>query len=254
MKFLIGNLKMNIISPMERENYLKGFNNCLNGRSFKNVTVVLCPPFIHAENFKKEIKSNFVFLGCQNIHQEEKGRFTGEISAPMVKNFCGDFVIVGHSERRTLFKESDELINKKLKTALGNELVPVFCIGETIEERESGEVKSVISSQILRGLDGIDRDKISDLIIAYEPIWSIGTGRTPKSDEIMEVRILIQKTLKDYLGLNVDEMPKIIYGGSVDFRNVKNLCVEPGMDGVLVGGESLHPIDFIKIGDALENN
>lgn len=254
MKFLVGNLKMNIVSPIERENYFKGFNNCLMGRNFKNVAVVLCPPFIHSESFRQKIKSDFVFFGGQNIHEEEKGRFTGEVSAPMVKNFGGDFVIIGHSERRAFFEESDELINKKIKVALKNELIPIFCIGETMDERRDGEIKKVISNQILEGLRGIERDKFSDLIIAYEPIWSIGTGQIPKTDEVMEVRILIQKILIDSLGVSPDKLPKILYGGSVDFRNIKALCLDSGMDGALVGGESLHPIDFIKIGEVLENN
>ncbi|MEF3692327.1 MAG: triose-phosphate isomerase [Candidatus Moraniibacteriota bacterium] len=254
MKFLIGNLKMNLIFPKERENYWEGFNNCLLGRNFKNVAIVLCPPFVHAESFKQKIKSEFVFFGSQNIHFEEKGRFTGEVSAPMVKNFCGDFVIIGHSERRRFFGEDDEVINKKIKSALKNELVPIFCIGETAAERSSGEIKRVISDQLSAGLKGINLEKLKDLIIAYEPIWSIGSGRFPKTDEVMEVRILIQKILRDSLGLEIDELPKIIYGGSVDSRNIKSLCLDSGMDGVLVGGESLHPIDFIKIGEVLENN
>lgn len=254
MKFLIGNLKMNLISPKERENYWEGFNNCLLGRNFKNVAVVLCPPFVHAEAFKRKIKSEFVFFGGQNIFFEEKGRFTGEVSAPMIKNFCGDFVIIGHSERRRLFNEDGDLINKKIKSALKNELVPIFCIGETAIERSSGEIKRVISDQLLAGLAEINPEKLTDIIIAYEPIWSIGSGQVPTADEIMEVRILIQKVLRDYSGLEMDELPKILYGGSVDFRNIKSLCLDPGMDGVLVGGESLHPIDFIKIGEVLENN
>lgn len=254
MKLLIGNIKMNLISQIERENYFKGLGNSLLGRDFKNVQIVLCPPFIHLEAFSKKNQSKFISIGAQNIHEEERGRFTGEVSAPMIKNFGGEYVIVGHSERRIYFQESDELINKKIKTAFKNNLIPIFCIGETLEERENGEVKRIISNQVLNGLKDLKQTQIANLIIAYEPIWSIGTGKIPKTDEIMEVRILLQKILRDLLGLDLDKLPRIIYGGSVDSRNIKSLCVESGMDGVLVGGESLHPIDFIKIGEALENN
>lgn len=252
MKILIGNIKMNIISQVERENYFKGLENSLVGKNFKNVQIILCPPVIHLETFKKEIKDKSILLGAQDIHNEESGRFTGEISAPMVKNFGGDYVIIGHSERRRYFGESDEVINKKIKIALKNNLISVFCIGETELERKNGVIKAVLLKQLLKGLADIPEKKISQIIIAYEPIWAIGSGKVPTGDEIMEVRILIQKILMDNLSLDFKKIPRIIYGGSVDFRNIKEVCVESGMDGALVGGESLHPTDFIKIGEVLE--
>lgn len=255
MKFLIGNIKMNLISSIERENYFKGIENSLMGRKFKEVQVIICPPFIHLEKFKDKFeKQEIISLGGQNIYSEQKGRFTGEVSAPMIKNFGGDYVIIGHSERRAVFGETDELINKKLKAALDSNLIPILCIGETLAEREQGEIKKVISSQLTEGLRDISKNKISQMIIAYEPIWSIGTGRIPKTNEIMEVRILIQKILIDNFDMELESIPKIVYGGSVDFGNAKNVCIEAGMNGVLVGGESLHPMDFIKIGEVLENN
>ena len=255
MKLLIGNLKMNIISESERENYFKGVDNCLMGRNFKEVKIILCPPFVHLEKFKNKFENQkIISIGGQNIHTEEKGRFTGEISAPMVKNFGGDYVIIGHSERRSNFGETDESINKKIKSALNNNLIPIFCIGETLAQRERGEIKTVIIEQLNRGLKDISGEKVSRIIIAYEPIWAIGSGQTPTSDEIMEVRILMQKILSDKFGLSLEKMPQIIYGGSVNFKKIKGLCIEAGMQGVLVGGESLHPNDFIKIGEILENN
>ncbi|EKE20735.1 MAG: hypothetical protein ACD_7C00497G0008 [uncultured bacterium] len=252
MKILIGNIKMNIISQVERDNYFKGLENGLANKDFKNVQIVLCPPFIHLEAFRNEIKNKAIFFGAQNIHEEELGRFTGEISAPMVKNFGGDYVIIGHSERRRCFDESDEIINKKIKAALKNNLIPIVCMGETKEERARGEIKTVMLRQILEGLKDISEKKISQIIIAYEPIWAIGSGKVPTGDEIMEVRILMQKILTDKFNLGFDELPKIVYGGSVDFKNIGSVCEDSGMDGVLVGGESLHPIDFIKIGEVLE--
>ncbi|KKP58783.1 MAG: Triosephosphate isomerase [Candidatus Moranbacteria bacterium GW2011_GWF2_34_56] len=245
---------MNIVSQIERENYFKGMENCLAGKNFKNIKVVLCPPLIHLESFKNRIKNEAVFFGAQNIHEEEMGRFTGEISAPMVKNFGGDYAIIGHSERRKYFSEDNGLVNEKVKMALKNNLIPVICIGETEEERANGQIKSVITNQLLESLDGIADKKISQLIITYEPVWAIGSGRVPTSDEIMEIRILMQKILTDKFNLSLDEMPQIIYGGSVEFKNIKEVCLESGMSGVLVGGESLHPMDFIKMGEVLENN
>lgn len=252
MKILIGNIKMNIVSQIERENYFKGMENCLVNKNFKNVKVVLCPPFVHLESFKNRIKNEAVFFGAQNIHEEEVGRFTGETSAPMIKNFGGDYVIIGHSERRKYFSENNELVNKKIKVALKNNLIPIVCIGETEEDRMSGQIKSVIMNQILESLDGIADKKISQLIMVYEPVWAIGSGRVPTSDEIMEIRILMQKILTDKFNLSLDEMPAIIYGGSVEYKNIKEVCLESGMNGVLVGGESLHPMDFIKMGEVLE--
>lgn len=243
---------MNIVSQAERENYFKGLENCLAGKTFKNVQIVLCPPVIHLEAFKNKIKNRTVFFGAQNIYSEESGRFTGEISAPMVKNFGGDYVIIGHSERRKYFNESDEIINKKIKIALKNNLIPIFCVGETELERKDGAIKAVLLKQLLKGLADIPEKKISQIIIAYEPVWAIGSGKVPTGDETMEVRILMQKILMDKLRLDLKSMPKIIYGGSVDFKNIKEICLESGMGGVLVGGESLHPADFIKIGEVLE--
>lgn len=252
MKLVVGNLKMNLLTKVERDNYFKGIENSLMGRNFKEVNFVFCPPFVHLEAFiRKFEKRENVFLGVQNIHEEEKGRFTGEISAPMIKNLGGKYVIVGHSDRRRIFNESDELVNKKIKVVLDNDMIPIMCIGETQEERDDQEIKKVILHQLSEGLRDITKAKISKIVIAYEPVWAIGSGLTPTGDEIMEVRILIQKTLIN-MGLKLEELPIIIYGGSVNLRNIRENCSESGMQGVLVGGESLHPMDFIKIGEILE--
>lgn len=256
-RLVVGNLKMNIISKVERENYSRAFLNVLTGKEFKDTHFIICPPFIHLENFSRNLKRDCVSIGAQDTHEEASGKFTGEISAPMIKNFGGDAVIIGHSERRKLFKESNLLINKKIKISLKNNLVPIICLGETRAQRDDGEIKKIISLQLEEGLRDISKAKISQLILAYEPIWAISDGKNankelPSGDNIMEIRILIQKILTDKFGLNLKKMPQILYGGSVNFKNVEELCVKSGMDGVLVGGESLHPVDFIKIGEVLE--
>jgi len=252
MNLLIGNLKMNIISRDEREKYFAELEKNFAGKNFENTEIILCPPFIHLETFARKLKDKSIGIGGQNIYEEESGRFTGEISAPMVKNFGGEYVIIGHSERRTIFGETDKMVNEKVKAAIKSGLISIMCIGETIKDREKGEVKNVISSQLLNALNDIPKDQVSKMIIAYEPVWSIGTGKIPTADEVMEVRILMQKILVDNYAMQINELPALVYGGSVNAGNVRELCLDSGMNGVLVGGESLRPADFIKIGEVLD--
>lgn len=251
-KLIIGNLKMNIVSSTERENYFKSFKKSIRNKKFKQTKIILCPPVLHLEAFTKKIKNRNISFGAQNVYYENKGSYTGEISPAMVKNFGGECVIIGHSERRKYFKETDEIVNQKIKLSLKEKLQPIFCLGETSEERKAGELKNVISRQLKNGLAGILKNKILKVVIAYEPIWAIGTGNIPTVENIMEVQILIKKTLVDNFSLDIDNLPKILYGGSVDYRNTKKLCLDAGMDGVLVGGESLHPVDFLKIVEILD--
>ncbi len=251
-KLIIGNLKMNIVSDVERENYFKSFKKSIRNKKLKQTKIILCPPTIHLETFTKKIKNKNVSFGAQNVYYENKGSYTGEISPAMVKNFGGEYVIIGHSERRKYFNETDKTVNQKIKLSLKEKLQPIFCLGETSEERKSGELKNIISKQLKKGLADIPKNKIFKVIIAYEPIWAIGTGDIPTSENIMEVQILIKKILVDNFSLNINKLPKILYGGSVNYRNAKNLCLDVGMDGVLVGGESLHPVDFLKIVEVLD--
>lgn len=245
---------MNIISEVERNNYFKSFRESLRGKQLGNSSIIVCPPIIHLESFIKGIKNNNVSFGVQNAYWGDQGAFTGEISSAMARNFGADFQIIGHSERRTYFGESNEAVNAKVSSAFKNKLIPILCVGESLNQKESGETKKVIVDQIHAGLADISRAKISKLVIAYEPIWSIGTGKIPTAEDVMEVRILIQKILVDKFGLTMRQMPKIIYGGSVSYKNVREVCVDAGMDGVLVGGESLRPISFIKIAEVLEES
>jgi triosephosphate isomerase (TIM) len=251
---VIGNLKMNIVSKVERNNYFKSFRESIRGRKIKETSIVLCPPNIHLETFIKTIKNKNVSFGAQNAYWENAGSFTGKVSSAMVKNIGASYQIAGHSERRTKFGETNEDVNRKIGSAFRNKLIPVMCVGESSVEKEAEETKEVISTQIKEGLEGMSKVKISKMVIAYEPIWSIGSGKVPTGEEIMGVRILIQKILADKFDLTIKQMPRILYGGSVNYRNVKDICLGAGMNGVLVGGESLHPVSFLKIVDVLEEN
>jgi len=256
-KLVIGNIKMNIVSKIERDNYFKSIREGMRRKKFQNSSIIFCPPIIHLESFAKSIKNKNIFFGVQNAYWENSGAFTGEVSSAMASELGAKFQIIGHSERRASFNETDDIVNKKIISAFKNNLIPIMCIGESLKEKESGETKNIILKQLNEGLEGISKNKISKLAIAYEPIWSISTsgdGKIPTAEEIMGVRILIQKILADKFDLTIKQMPKILYGGSVDYKNVKEVCLNAGMSGVLVGGESLYPASFIKIVEVLEED
>ncbi len=251
-KIVIGNLKMNPCSRQERDRYVKEIKKELfEIKKMREAEMVICPPAIYLEKFLREIKSKKLFFGAQNAFWEKRGAYTGENSISMIADLGVKFLIVGHSERRAYFGETDEDVNKKVVAAIEEKITPIVCVGETREERERGEIKDKITKQLVRDLQAVSKVKIKELIIAYEPIWAIGTGVTPTTEDVMEVNILIKKVLIDKLGLSPNRLPRIIYGGSVNFKNVKDVCLAPGMDGVLVGGESLHPTNFRKIFDEI---
>lgn len=253
-KLVVGNLKANILTLSERERYLAALQKSLTGAKFVNTEIVLCPPFVHLESFAKSNKNKLVKLGSQNIFWEERGSFTGEVTAQMVKGLGGEYVIIGHSERRRYFGETNEMANLKIKSALKSNLLPIYCVGETQEERESGAMKEVITAQIKEALEGIAGTKLEKIIIVYEPVWAVGSDLTPTSNEVMEARILIKKTLAEKYGMKNAEKVRILYGGSVKAKHVWQLCVEPGMNGVLVGRESLIPAGLIKIAEIINNS
>lgn len=250
---IVGNLKMNLLTSNERERYLESFRGELKKKKIVGAELVLCPPVIHLETFFKKIKNKQVSFGAQNIAWEERGSFTGEISAPMVKGLGGKYVIVGHSERRKYSAETNELANVKIKLALKNGLSPIYCVGETREERESGEMAKVIVKQLREGLQEIVSTKIASVVIAYEPVWAVGSDAVPTSNEILEVKILIRKILTEMFGPTIAGKIAILYGGSVKATMVKQVCLEPEMDGVLVGRESLIPVEFLKIAEIIDN-
>lgn len=253
-KLIIGNLKMNLLTTVERERYVESFKNELKNRKILDAKIVLCAPDVHLEYFVKKLKLKTISIGAQNLFWEDRGSFTGEVSAPMLKGLGVEFVIIGHSERRKYFGETSVSANAKIKAALKSNLAPIYCVGETFDDRETGRTASVIIEQIKDGFADISSVKASSIIIAYEPVWAIGGDKIPSSDEILEVRILLKKILAETYGIAVAEKIKILYGGSVKAATVKQACLDPKMDGVLVGRESLIPLEFMNIVEILDNS
>jgi len=205
--------------------------------NIKNVEAVICPPFLYISNLESQITN--LKLGGQDCFWEEKGAYTGEVSPMMLKDLGCEYVIIGHSERRGYFNESDEMINKKIKAALLVNLKVIFCVGETLEEKNSGNTEKVIESQIKNGLKGIiEEGSLSNLILAYEPIWAIGTGKACGVSEAGLVNSFIKKLVKN--------LP-LLYGGSVNSQNARDYIKMAGFQGLLVGGASLNPEEFIEI-------
>ena len=245
---------MNLINAQEREQYFKSFKKEMLGKKFKNSQMVLCPPSVYLESFLENLKGKFVKIGSQNIFWEAKGAFTGEISPFMVKNLGCEFAIIGHSERRRFLGETNENFNLKIKAAIKAGLKAVYCVGETKSEREMNVIKNIITRQIQEGLQDVKSQQLENLIIAYEPMWSVGSNVVPTSNEIMEAKILIKKILAEKYGMKYAQKVSILYGGSVAEKFVKQVCIDPGMDGALVGRESLSPHEFVKVAQMLDNS
>lgn len=239
---------MNLVTFSERDGYLKALKSEIKKAKLgDNAEMVLCVPFVHLEFFAKNLKNKKISLGVQNIFWEERGSFTGEISPVMAKECGANYSIIGHSERRKYFKENDQEVNLKIKSAIKNGIIPIVCIGETLQERKEGLIKDVISRQLNEGLEDISQMQVEKIILAYEPIWAIGADAEPTSDEIMEVRILIRKILTGKYGADITGKIKVLYGGNVKANLVEKMCLNPQMDGVLVGRESLVAVNFAEI-------
>lgn len=209
--------------------------------------VVIAPPFTALHSVARVCEGSPVAVAAQNLHDQENGAYTGEISAMMIADAGCRYVILGHSERRILFQEDNSLINRKIQRALMHELHPVFCVGETLRERESGTTFKVIEKQIKEGLNNLATDDIGRLVIAYEPVWAIGTGRTATPAQAAEVHSGIRRLLRDTYGNDLAEGLRLIYGGSVTPDNVGSLMENPDINGVLVGGASLEMESFLSI-------
>tara|TARA_Y100001970_G_C14180741_1_gene829694 strand:+ start:555 stop:1280 length:726 start_codon:yes stop_codon:yes gene_type:complete len=230
--FFIANWKLN-----GNLSFIKEYIHSLNKNSSNTNCVVICPPAIYLNNFKDN--TNHFYLGAQDISKFEKGAFTGEISAKSLTDFGVNFCIVGHSERRHYFNENDELVKEKALKLLENEIIPIICVGETLEEKKNNKTIDVITNQILNGIPPESNDK--NTIIAYEPVWAIGSGLTPSIDEID----IVHKSIRD-INKNINNY-KIIYGGSVNSKNSKDIISLSNVDGALIGGASLKIDDFNNI-------
>lgn len=212
--------------------------------SIGGVEKVVCPPFISLAAVREVIQGSSIKLGAQNVYFEDKGAFTGEISPLMLKGLC-EYVIIGHSERRQYFVESNELVNKKVKAAMRAGLKPIMCVGERLEENESGKTEQVVAGQVLQGLEDVSPNP--DLVIAYEPVWAIGAGRAATSDQAQSTIAFIRSEVGQAIGKDVAQHVRILYGGSVTGVNIANLMTKPDIDGALVGGASLKAQEFISI-------
>lgn len=244
LPFIAGNWKMNktVTEALELVRELKVALQGVEG-----VEVAIAPPFTALSPVAQELKGSAIRLAGQNLFWEEKGAFTGEVSPVMLKEVGCEYVIIGHSERRQYFGETDETVNRKLKAALQHGLKPIFCIGETLEERETGRTIQVIERQLEGGLKGLDGKGIEEMVIAYEPVWAIGTGRTATPEQAEEVHRFIRQGLERRYSKRVSEVIRIQYGGSVTPENIGGLMAQADIDGALVGGASLKADGFSRI-------
>ncbi len=215
--------------------------------SIDGVDVVVSPPFTAIKVVSDAIGGNNIGIAAQNLYWEEKGAYTGEVSASMLADSGCKYVIIGHSERRHYFGETDEGINKKIMRAIHSNLSPVFCVGETLQQREDEETFRVIREQVEKGLDGLSEEAVSTMLIAYEPVWAIGTGKNAAPEQVEEVHGFIRSILRETYGRSVSETVRILYGGSVTPENIGGLIKEHDIDGALVGGASLKAVSFVKI-------
>ena len=216
-------------------------------KDIDNVEIVLAPPFTALHSVVEAARNSNVGVAAQNLHWEREGAFTGEVSAPMLKDAGAEYVIIGHSERRRLFHETDETVNRKLMAALSVQLTPIVCIGETLEERERNETLAVLDRQIKAGLDGLTGDQVGGLVLAYEPVWAIGTGRNATPAQAGEAHAHIRSRLRQWFGAPAAEQCRVIYGGSVKPDNIRELASLDDVDGALVGGASLDVRSFFEI-------
>ncbi len=244
--FVAGNWKMNMLSDSASQLASELARSVPAG----NVEIAVCPPFVYLTTVKQALGASAIKLGAQNAYFEPKGAFTGEISCQMLKDVGCEYVILGHSERRHILGETNELINKKLKAAIEVQLKPILCVGELLEERDANQTETVIETQLEEGLVGLDAENLSNLVIAYEPVWAIGTGRTATPEQAQDVHKFIRNWLNAKLGAEFADNCVIQYGGSVKANNAESLMSQPDVDGALVGGASLKADEFVKIIEA----
>jgi len=229
--------------------YVQKLSYALDKKDYERVDVVLCPPFTDLRSVQTTVEADRIpiLLGAQNCFWEKEGAFTGEVSPVMLAKLNVKYVIVGHSERRELFGETDDNVNRKVRAVLANEMTPIVCVGETLEEREAGGTDAKVLGQVAAAFAGVAKDKVAACVVAYEPIWAIGTGRNATPEDAEATIAVIRGGVAAAGGEAAGESVRIQYGGSVKPGNIAELMARPGIDGALVGGASLEPEDFARI-------
>jgi triosephosphate isomerase len=243
-KLIAGNWKMNKTSP---DALTLAKEIVLEVGKVIEVEIVVCPPFTALETVGKVVDGSNVKLGAQNMHPEASGAYTGEISAPMLRAIFATHVILGHSERRAYFGETDAFINKKVLVALKNQLKPILCVGETLAERESGSTLKVVQTQLEAGLAGVTKELAATVVIAYEPVWAIGTGKVATTEQAQEVHAFIRSLLVKLFGDPIAQKVRILYGGSMKPANAPELLAQKDIDGGLIGGAALETRSFVDL-------
>ena len=242
--FIAGNWKM-YKTVHEAVEFVKELRPAL--KDITDVEIVLAPPFTAVHALAEAARNTKIGVAAQDLHWEREGAFTGEVSLVLIKEAGAEYVIVGHSERRRLFGETDAIVNRKVLAAIGARLTPIVCVGETLEERQREETFAVLDRQIKDGLDRLAAEQIAELVVAYEPVWAIGTGRTATSVQAGEAHAHIRKRLRQWFGGDAADHCHVIYGGSVKPDNIRELLDEADVDGALVGGASLEVRSFLEI-------
>ena len=242
-KVIAGNWKMNML-PGETIKFIEDLAPLVKDN---NNDVILCVPYTDLFYAWHASEGTNIHIGAENMHWEEKGAYTGEISGQMLKSVGVEYVIIGHSERRAYFAETDETINKKIKSAFANDLKPIVCVGETLEQREAGKTEQIITKQVELALEGLTKEQVKNTIIAYEPIWAIGTGKTATSEDANNSIKAIRSKISEIYGNDVAQEVIIQYGGSVKSSNARELFETSDIDGALIGGASLKVDEFAKI-------
>ena len=245
---IAGNWKMNT-NHLEAIQMVQKLGYRLEPGDYDRVDVVVCPPFTSLRSVQTVIEADYlrISLGAQNCHFEEKGAFTGEIAPAMLQKLNVGYVIIGHSERRHIFGEDDATIAKKVKAVLGAGMTPILAVGETLDQREANITEDVIGGQLHAGLAGLDAATVADLVIAYEPVWAIGTGRTASDDQAAEACGFLREQIRGQWGDDAADSVRILYGGSVNPGNIAGLMAKKDIDGALVGGASLDPDSFASL-------
>lgn len=241
---IAGNWKMNK-TPQETQDFLKGFLASSSGHPDCDVLVI--PPFTSLDRAGRLLSDSTLFLGAQDMHPAESGAYTGAISASMLKTCGCAFVLVGHSERRHVFGDSDDTVNEKLRAVLSNGLRPILCVGETLEEREENRTETVLGEQLAGGLKDVSEQALEELVIAYEPVWAIGTGRTATAEQAQQTIAYVRAWIRAHYSETASGAMRILYGGSVKPSNAKSLQAQPDIDGALIGGAALDPESFAEI-------